>query len=220
MKLTKGICMHVVSLLIVIVFCGLVSPRPVAASGMSFSIYVDADVDEDGMMDMWTSVVDSSWGCTHSSYYTIAHIVSPTNRTSDSGSSGLQSDANLSVVDDYEDYSAYTTGTYTCSCMFGSTIGFGGSAQVIKVRPFIARMIYSHALSDVAPHGPTSKDRYFKQDCSGFCQPEMLEYDHSVGLGHSYLEIKGFDTVNEYQKTRYCKARTTPMTSLPGCTPT
>jgi hypothetical protein len=99
-----------------------------AAQTMSFSTYSDAAANSSGVINMWTTVVDSSSGCSHGNYLTTARVVSPSNRTSSSSSSGLSSSTNLSIDDEWGDYSLVTTGTYQCSCMFNSTISFGAPA--------------------------------------------------------------------------------------------
>lgn len=130
---------------VVLGFCAIVLHATPAASqsyGMSISSYQDADVDADGIMFAWTTVSDNSWECSHSGYYTVANIVSPSNRTSSSGGSGLNSSTTISVIDDYEAYSVYPMITFSCSCMYGNQVTMGGSAQIYDVKPFTSRLVF------------------------------------------------------------------------------
>ena len=190
--------------------------------GMSISAYQDADVDEDGNMFAWTTVSDDSWGCTHSGYYTVANIVSPTNRTSASGSSGMSASTSLSVVDDYEEYSVYPMMTFNCSCMKGSSYSIGAPAQIYDVKPFIARMAFDPNDERVGtfPHNPNSIDVYKRHFCSGYCQLEEVTYLHSQNMGHNFLEIRGFDSRSRVTGARRCSARATASVVQPGCQPT
>jgi len=117
------------------------------------------------------------------------------------------------------DYNIYSNLTVPCSC-FGSGLGAGGEQNVIRVKPYTARMIYVPVLSSPEPHNANSDDRYENSQCSGFCQPGSVGYKHGEGMGHQYLEIRGFDTTNDRAKTRYCKGYAEPKSTQPECKPT
>ena len=109
-----------------VAMCLCASPALGQSYGMSFSIYRDAYASSDlSTLHMWTTVSDNSWGCTHSNYNTVAHIVSPTGRNSYHQSTGLSSSTSITINDEMGDYTISTSGTYYCSCSY-QTLGFGG----------------------------------------------------------------------------------------------
>ena len=101
---------------------------------MSFSIYTDVTQSQNLTMEMYATVIDNSWGCTHSGYMTTAHITSPSGRHASHQSSGLHGSVSIPILDEYGDYTVTTSGSYGCSCIFGGTAGYGGGGQTVSPR--------------------------------------------------------------------------------------
>jgi hypothetical protein len=110
----------------------LLNASPSYAFTMSFSVYTtSAAGSNETRLYMYATVSDNSSGCVHGSYATTARIVSPTNRTATSQSSGLQASTSILFSGEVGNYSLVTTGSYTCSCIGGGTAGFGGSTTAL-----------------------------------------------------------------------------------------
>jgi hypothetical protein len=200
----------------VVILCA--SPREgFSQTVMSFSYYTDATVAED-LVTLYTVVngYDNSSGCSHTNYQTYASLSAPSGFY-DGWFSGLA--AWFDVPAEEGDFTIDHNSWVQCDCV--GYLDAGGESQVvIRVRPFTARMLYSTAASDPEPHGPTSHDKYYNDGCSGFCQPAFLDYDHSAGLGHGWIEITGFDTENPRMQFRYCAGNSRGKNTRPDCKPT
>jgi hypothetical protein len=104
------------------------------AQTMSISVYNDAASNAEAEDDAYTlygysSVDDNSSGCGHSGYFTTTHLTSPSSRHNSTGASGLSSGTSLGFDGEEGSWSIATSGSYQCSCIFGGTAGFGGSAS-------------------------------------------------------------------------------------------
>jgi hypothetical protein len=120
--------------LFLLTICLAVIPELAAAQTMSFSVYSDFGPSEnDASFDearvyAWGTVSDNSSGCTHSNYQSGTDLFSPSRSDSPGFTGGLQSDTSLLFSAEVGDWTVVTRGTYQCSCMFGGTVGFGGSS--------------------------------------------------------------------------------------------
>lgn len=101
---------------------------------MSFSVYNGGSV-SNGVVYANSSVIDNSWGCTHSGYWTSATIRSPSGRSAVGQSSGLQASTSLALAGEFGNYQIVTFGTYYCSCAM-ATAGFGGGQTLPVKRPY------------------------------------------------------------------------------------
>ena len=127
-------CLHPRAILIIVSMSLCLMPKVAHAMTYSVSVYGEA-WGEDGnpTLYFYGDVSDNSefGSCGHSNYYTIAHLVSPSGRRVDYGSSGLSVNTSLSLDSEEGDWDAYTTGTLSCSCMPGTPVGYGGAGPPI-----------------------------------------------------------------------------------------
>jgi len=138
----------------------VIAPSVVAAQSMSFSVYT-APSAANGSVTVESTVLDYSTGCSHWNYATTAKIYSPSNRSATSTSNGLSAYTSLSFDSEFGTYTTATTGTYNCSCIFGSAAGFGGGQQIQVPRPTNIELTGSGSLGGT-PNGCSGPPRYFK----------------------------------------------------------
>lgn len=113
-----------------------------AQGQMSFSVNTGASISQDlSYLYASSTVIDYSWGCSHSSYSTRVTIYSPSGRVASSQSSGLQASVSLATAGEFGTYSIVTTGTYYCSCV-RTTAGFGASRYLDFYQPYDVVPIY------------------------------------------------------------------------------
>jgi hypothetical protein len=105
---------------------GMVASAQPGLCQMSFSAYNDASANGAGVISLWSTVEDSSSGCSHSNYLTTARIISPNGRQASGTSGGLQAGTSLAINDEFGQYSLVTTASYYCSCS-QQNAGFGNS---------------------------------------------------------------------------------------------
>jgi hypothetical protein len=160
-----------------LVLCFVARPSLAQASGMSFSVYTDIDQTQDfANMYVQATVIDSSWGCYHGSYMTTTHIYSPSSRYTSSQSSGMYSTTSISINGEYGEYTAYTSGNYTCSCIFGGTAGYGGSGQPVAPR----------VPSDLASVPP---DQYTYNGPGNYLRTRIWEVKDQYGQAWNYASM-------------------------------
>jgi len=122
-----------------------------SAAAMTYSVSVYSDGYGSGASAyLYGDIVDNSdtGGCTHSNYYTVSHLVSPTGRRADVGYSGYSATASLPVDNEVGDWDAYVTGTLSCSCAPGTPVGYGGQGPIITT--FVANYQRTAVYSDHA----------------------------------------------------------------------
>jgi hypothetical protein len=161
--------------------CLIAYPTLVHAQTMSFSVYTDASSPDDLTLYMTANVVDNSSGCSHGGYTTTAHITSPSGRVAMSTQSGLQSTTSLQILAESGDFQLDTSGQYTCSCIFGGTAGYGGSAQVQPRVPTYIRKLGNPRWTQGPPYPYRRIQSYqvFDKDC------------FPMGAGHQFSETYG-----------------------------
>lgn len=119
------------TLLTVLAF--IATSQVLLAQGMSFSVYNDVAANASTLY-YYSTISDNSWGCSHGSYVSTAHILSPSLRSSSSQWNGLSASASISFSGEYGTYDVYTVGTYHCGCIGppgggGGTAGYGGGTE-------------------------------------------------------------------------------------------
>lgn len=158
---------------------------------MSFSVYTGSGVAGDSVY-VNSTVIDNSQGCSHSGYLTTSRIVSPTNRTSSSTSSGLSASTSLAINGEDGDYQTSTIGIYDCTCLDGPG-GYNGGGP-INVKAFTAVFQKDHRDDRIG------KWVYEKRDyiCNGVCQPvrwcSTQECDWLYAKGYKVTTGFGFAT--------------------------
>jgi hypothetical protein len=125
---------HILLGVVVLLVSGKSSHLDAQSSGMSISVYTDTTQTVNLMLDVYATVIDNSWGCTHSSYMTTAYIYSPSGRFESNQTVGMYGSVDIAIDDEFGDYSVHTSGTYTCSCIYGGTAGYGGAPQTVTPR--------------------------------------------------------------------------------------
>jgi hypothetical protein len=145
----------------------LLTPSLATSATMSFSVYTAATTgNNETRLYMSASVVDNSQGCSHGNYETTARIVSPSNRTATSTSSGLQASTSIAINAEVGTYQMVTTGCYRCSCIGYGLAGFGSAI------PKILQVYHSRYKKGNDPDGtcPSLTNRYNADNCSAQCQ--------------------------------------------------
>lgn len=172
-------------LAIILLVLGIAAIRPPNALGqqMSFSVYNDIDVSWPSSPAVYNfaSVLDNSWGCSHWSYYSTAKVVSPTNRQATSSVSGLNPTVSLSFTDEEGEWYAVTTGTYSCSCIYGGTASFGGGTSVF-IHKYEGRYYY-------VGEGENGHE-YYADSCAHVCQKPVVYQPSFMG---PYLWDRGVE---------------------------
>ena len=134
-----------------------------AQAAMSFSVYTDA-VQSLNRVQVFSTVIDGSSGCSHWGYMTTASIRTPSNRSASTSNFGLQSNTSIAINAEYGNYVATTSGSYSCSCIFGGTASFGGGRTVTVQKPTSLKMYNSGSLGGTP------------QQCSAFSPPNVRYY--------------------------------------------
>jgi hypothetical protein len=104
--------------------------HPAHSQTMSFSVYTDAAVQEESLVIYgYVTGSDNSSGCTHNNYAMTANLISPSNRTNPSMSSGFSAQTSLAFDEEEGSYWVTGLGSYSCSCIKYNTAYYGGSAS-------------------------------------------------------------------------------------------
>jgi hypothetical protein len=182
------------------------APRANAqAYGMSFSVYSDGTISTDGLtFNIFSSVADNSWGCTHTNYLTTTYVTSPTNRTSSRQLSGLSSNTSISINNEDGTFQMGTSGSFACGCShlnlgYGGGGGFGifGFTAIFAKNHYdslIGKWVYTNSVSNVVV-------------CAGVCQPSTWCSTQQC----NWLFIKGKRAVTG--AATYCQ----PIPPFPQC---
>lgn len=94
-------------------------PAPPPPQGqMQFSASTSKTVSSNlSSLSVYTSVVDSSTGCSHANYSTTVVVRSPSGRVVSARSSGMTARATIPIAGEFGDYSIRTKVEYNCSCI-------------------------------------------------------------------------------------------------------
>lgn len=145
---------------LVLVCCLASSALDVQAQTMSFSVYTNPTAGY-GWVNVASSVLDNSSGCSHWGHTTTAAIYSPSSRSASSTSGGMQAGASLSISAEFGTYSTVTTGSYHCSCIFGGNAGYGGGQPIVVPKPEYAHP-YNFSDQGGTPSWCQTAPRYWK----------------------------------------------------------
>lgn len=171
-----------------------------------------------------TAITDGSSSCGCHQSWVSARITAPWGSAYNSASGGerVQTTAAYPMSEaefpDWADIAVVTEHHSYCPFISREFINSVQGPNLVRVRAFTARLVWSRHGSSPEPHGPNSIDFYGNDACSGNCQPAYVTYNHSQGFGHAWLEIKGFDAVDG--NVRNCYGRSFGRSSRPECKPT